>query len=206
VRFYKSWVSSELMRKALKKSFDLNREYYIVGGIFLFALFLRIAFCFISPVPYWDEGVYANIGYDLSNNFFEYSLEHSGWGDFIPSLDAPYSWPNIGFRAPLLPISLSLLYFLGLGFFVKFFVAFFGALTVVLLYFFGKKLFNKKVAIYSSIFLSLIPIHVLYSGKILTDVYFAFFVLLLCFIFWKGFEEKKVYFKLLFEFIFALTL
>ena len=88
--------------------------------IFIIALIIRIIFVFSSPIPYWDETVYANIGYDLSRNPFDYSLQKSGWSDFIPaSDDFNYNWPKLGFRAPLLPYSLSLLYLFNLDFLIS---------------------------------------------------------------------------------------
>ena len=184
----------------------MKKEYKILLGIFILALIIRVAFVFASPVKIWDETVYTNLGYDLSNTPFDYSVENNGWSDFIPQSDGFYGWPNMGFRAPLLPYLLSLFYLFNLGSLVSFFIAFVGALSVCLVYLLGKKVFNKKVAIYSAIMFLLIPLHVIYSAKILTGVLFTFFVLLTFFSFWKGYEEGDKKYKVLFGVFLALTL
>ncbi len=175
--------------------------------IFIIALLIRIAFVFSTPVKIWDETVYANLGYNLAHNPLDYSVAHNGWSDFIPSGgDDFYGWPKMGFRAPLLPYLLMPLYFFHLNFLVQFFVAIVGALSVCLVYLLGEKLFNKKVGIYSAILFSLIPLHVIYSAKILTGVLFTFFVLLTFLSFWKGYEENNKKYKILFGVFLALAL
>jgi len=67
-------------------------------------------------------------------------------------------------------------------------------------------MFNKKVAFYSAILFSLIPLHIIYSAKILTGVLFTFFVLLTFISFWKGYEEKNKKHKILFGIFLALAL
>ena len=89
----------------------MKKEYKILLVIFILALIIRIVFLFSTPVKIWDETVYANLGHDLSNNFSDYSVENNGWSDFISSSEGSYGWPNMGFRAPLLPYILSSLYF-----------------------------------------------------------------------------------------------
>lgn len=174
--------------------------------IFVIALLVRIAFVFSTPVQIWDETVYANLGYDLSNNPLDYSVANNGWSDFIPQSEGFYGWPNMGFRAPLLSYLLMPLYLFHLDFLVIFFIAIIGALSVCLVYLLGKKLFNEKVALYSAILFSLIPLHVVYSAKILTGVLFTFFVLLTFFSFWKGYEENNKKHKVLFGVFLALAL
>jgi 4-amino-4-deoxy-L-arabinose transferase-like glycosyltransferase len=176
-------------------------------AIFVIALLIRIIFVFSSPVKIWDETVYANLGYDLSHNPLDYSVANNGWSDFIPSGgDDFYAWPKMGFRAPLLPYFLSLFYLFDLGFLVNFFNALIGALSVCLVYLLGKKMFNEKVALVSSILFLLIPLHITYSGKILTDVFFTFFILLTFFSFWRGYEESNKGHKVLFGIFLALAL
>lgn len=52
----------------------MKKEYKILAILFLLALIIRIVFLFASPVKIWDETVYANLGYDLSKNPFDYSF------------------------------------------------------------------------------------------------------------------------------------
>src|SRR3989344_2735323 len=126
-------------------------ENKILICIFIFALAIRILFVFSTPLRWWDETVYANLGYDLSINPLDYSFANNGWSDFIPYCNNDnYCWPNAGFRAPLLPYALSIFFLLKLGFLTKFFIPFVGALGSVFLYFLGRKFFNREVGILSA--------------------------------------------------------
>lgn len=184
----------------------MKKEYKILLAILILALIIRIVFIFSTPLKIWDETVYVNLGYDLSHNFIDYSVKNNGWSDFIPSAEGAYGWPNMGFRAPLLPYILSILYFLKLSFLVNLFIPLIGALAVIFIFILGKKLFNEKVGFYSAIFLALTPLCVVYSAKILTGVLFTFFVLLTFISFWKGYEEDSKKYKILFGFFLALSL
>ncbi len=89
----------------------MKKEIKILIILFIVAFVVRSIFIFATPVKIWDETVYANLGHDLNKNLFDYSLRNSGWSDFIPSGgDDFYAWPKIGFRAPLLPYTLSIFY------------------------------------------------------------------------------------------------
>ncbi len=176
----------------------LSKENCILFGILVLGFLIRLVFAFISNVPWWDESVYLNLGNDLSNNPLDYSVENHGWSDFIPSGgDENYAWPKMGFRPPLLPYLLAIFYALNLNFLIKFLLPFFGILTVFLVYLLGKEMFNKKIGIISAAIISLIPIHVIYSGKILNDVLVTFFITLSFLFFWKGFEKKNEKYKIL---------
>jgi len=185
----------------------MKRENKILIGIFIIALLIRMVFVFSSPVKIWDETVYSNLGYDLSKNFLEYSLRGSGWSDFIPSGgDSNYSWPKMGARAPLLPYLISIFYLFHLDFLINFLMALFGAISVILVYSLGKKLFDKKVGTISALFFALVPLHVVSSAKIFTGTLFTFFVLLTFLSFWKGYEEDNKKHKILFGVFLALAL
>ena len=144
------------------------KENKIIISIFLLALSIRILFVFVMPIKLWDETVYTNLGYDLSKNLFQYSFTH-GWSDFIPG----GLYPKAGFRAPLLPYLLSAFYFLKLKVLINFIMPLIGALSVIILYLLGKEIFNKKVGLISSLIFAFIPLHVFYSGRILTNVLFT---------------------------------
>ena len=184
----------------------MNRTTKILIGLFILAFIVRFVFIFSTPLMILDEAVYADLGYDLSKNIFDYSFANNGWSDFVPGNEGRYAWPNAGFRAPLLPYLLSILYFLKLNFLVILFIPLIGALSVVLIFTLGKKMFNEKIGIYSAIFLALIPLHVIYSAKILTGVLSTFFILLAFLSFWKGYEENNKKYKLLFGLFLALAL
>lgn len=172
----------------------------------IFAFLIRIVFLLYSPLRGWDETVYLNLGHDLSQNPFSYSLVDKGWSDFIPSTDAIYGSPNIGFRAPLLPYTLSVFYLLNLDFLIPILIPLLGSLSVLLVYLFGKQLFNERMALYSAVLFTLVPVHVLYSGKIWTDPLVVFFLLLTFISFWQGYEKEDKNHKILFGFFLALSL
>lgn len=184
----------------------MEKETKIILMIFLFALVLRIAFVFSSSSVIWDESVYLNLGYALSSNPLDYSLRGEGWSDFIPLTDIDYAWPKIGFRAPLLPYTLAVFYFFNLDFLIFLLMPFMGALSAVLVYFLGKRLFNKDVGFYSAVFIAIVPFHILYSSRILTDIIATFLITLSVLFFWKGFEKEDNKFKILFGFVFALSI
>jgi 4-amino-4-deoxy-L-arabinose transferase-like glycosyltransferase len=185
----------------------MKRQTKILIALFILAFIIRGIFVFATPLKIWDETVYANLGFDLSKNLFDYSVANNGWSDFIPSGgDNFYAWPKMGFRAPLLPYLLSILYLFNLDFLVNFFMVFVGALSVCLVYLLGKTMFNRRVALYSAVLFLVIPLHVIYSAHILTGVLFTFFALLTFFSFWEGYEEGKKKYKVLFGFFLALAL
>jgi len=61
-----------------------------------------------------------------------------------------------------------------------------GSLTVIVLFFFTKELFNRKIAILSALFLSFQSTHIFHSRLALLDVPLTFFYLLTLFFFYKG--------------------
>jgi len=184
----------------------MKKEIRNLVFIFLFAFILRIVFLFFIRVKWWDETVYLSLAKDLASNFFNYSLKGAFWSDYIPFGNFPYSWPNIGFRAPLLSYTLSIFYRINLPLIANLFVPIIGAFSSILVYFLGKKMFNVKTGLYSSILFSLIPIHLLWSARISTEVYGLFFLLLSFLFFWKGFEEKDNKSKIFFGIFLALAL
>lgn len=174
--------------------------------IFLLALLLRIIFVFSTPIKFWDETIYINLGRDLSKNLLDYSFSN-GWSDFIPSgANDFYAYPKAGFRPPLLPYTISIFYLIKLEMLIDFLLPLVGALSVVLIYLTGKEMFDKRTGIIAASFLAVLPLHVIYSGKVLTDVYCVFFILLALLSFWKGFEKNENKHKILFGIFLALAL
>lgn len=193
MKIKKFWLSLDRVDKAM-----------IIVLILSFAV--RIMFLFYSPVRGWDETIYLNLGHDLSSNPLSYSLKNAGWSDFIPSNDPIYGWPNIGFRAPLLPYIISLFYFVKMSFLIPFLIPTFAALSVYLVYILGKNLFNKEVGLYSSMIFSVVPIHLLCSEKVWSDVLVVFFMLLTFISFWIGYEKNNKKHKVLFGVFLALSI
>jgi 4-amino-4-deoxy-L-arabinose transferase-like glycosyltransferase len=197
---------SKISRKIKTYWLEMEKTDKLIILVLIFSFLIRIIFLFYSPFRGWDETVYLNLGRDLSKNPFIYSLFNKGWNDFIPSTDIIYGWPNIGFRAPLLPYILSIFYALKLNFLTQIITPIFATLSVFLVYILGKKLFDKKIGLYSAILFALVPIHVLSSGKIWTDILVVFFILLTFISFWQGYEKNNKKHKVLFGLFLALSL
>lgn len=154
-------------------------------AILLLSFFLRLAFAYAEPVKWWDETVYASLGWDLKSNPTHYSFD-GGWSDYNPD------WPKAGYRAPLLPYMLGILFF----FFgqnmvlLNMLMPLIGTANVLLIYLLGKRLFTEKIGLYAAIFLAFMPVHVFYSGKILTDVLSTTLITLSFLLFVLWFEKR----------------
>ncbi|NOZ81550.1 MAG: hypothetical protein GXO63_00115 [Candidatus Micrarchaeota archaeon] len=171
----------------------------VPGSILLFSFLLYFISTQVFPVRWWDETIYANLGWNLYTGR-EYSFKYE-WSD------ANVGWPKAGFRAPLLPFIVSIFYSLfgPNDFFLNFITPFFGSLGVGALYLLVKDLYNRRVAIYSASFLSVVPVYVVYSGRLLTDVISASLITVSVLFFWLGFERNKPVYRYLCGFSTALA-
>jgi len=178
----------------------LNRKFVVL--LFLISFSVNSLSSYYFPIKWWDEAVYANLGYDLQKNPLDYSFDH-GWGDRVFDW-----WDKAGFRAPLLPYIIALIDVISNSnqFFVNLIIPFFGALGVVFLYILATNLFDEKIAIYSSFFLAFAPTYVGISGKTLTDILATTLITVSFLAFWLGFEKKKTKFKYLTGFLVALSI
>lgn len=160
--------------------------------LFILALSIRVASSYNNPVKWWDEAVYAGLGWNLKSNPFDYSF--SKFGDYIPD-----TWTQAGFRAPLLSYLFAFVYS-SAGenqFLINLIMPLLGSFGVVLLFLFAEKLFNEKIALYASAFLAFLPVHIYFSGRILTDVFVTTMMTSTFLLFWLGFEKNKPKFKIL---------
>jgi 4-amino-4-deoxy-L-arabinose transferase-like glycosyltransferase len=187
----------------MNKRFKSGFTWFLII-ILVISLLLRIFSSFMYPIIWWDEAVYSNLGYELSQGN-DYSFRN-GWTDFVPYGQGIYDLPRAGFRPPLLPFILSIFYFLKLDFFIKLLMPLIGTLSVFFVYLLGKEMFNKTVGLYSAIIFSLIPVHILYSGRILTDVLSTFLLIVCFYFFWRGFEKNNNRDKILFGLFLGLAL
>ena len=197
---------SGIIKKIKASWFEVDKIEKIVILLLVFSFLIRIAFLFSSPFRGWDETVYLNLGHDLSTNPLVYSLKNANWNDFIPSTNIIYGWPNIGFRAPLLPYIISFFYALNLNFIIPIIIPLFSTLSVFLVYVLGKKMFNKNIGLFSATLFALIPINVLYGVKVWTDPLVVFFMLSTFISFWEGYELGDNKHKVLFGLFLALSL
>jgi len=169
--------------------------------VLILAFSIRMFLSFTTLLKGWDETVYANLGWNLKSNPFNYEFKY--WGD--KNLDE--CWSCAGFRAPLLPYSIMILYsvFGNSEIILNLFMPIIGTIGIVLLYLLAKRMFNEKIALVSAIILAFLPLHVMFSGKFLTDVYATTLITVTSLFFWLGFIENKFKFKLLFGLFLALS-
>jgi len=129
----------------------LNKYSLFLILVILLAAFLR--FYQLGNIPAGLTNDEANTGHDA------YSILLTGkdqWGTFLPITN----FKGFGDFPPPVYRYLSVLpiHFFGLNqFSVRFISALAGTLSVLMLYFVGKKLFNKKIAIFSSILFAIMP-------------------------------------------------
>ncbi len=132
--------------------------------LFLFALLIRIGYvAFYPPLPIdGDAGAYLDLGINLfeGNGYARDGVEETR-------------------RAPGYPFFLTSLFLLfGKNLlFVKLLQALISTLTVVLIYSFARKLFNRKVAACSGLLASFYFPFVFYSGLILTETLYTFLLI-----------------------------
>jgi 4-amino-4-deoxy-L-arabinose transferase-like glycosyltransferase len=168
------------------------RRRNIIILLFIFSLVVNLFAMVSSSVIWWDEGIYSGLGWGLSGDLFNYSFK--GFGDFTSDGST-----EAGFRAPLLPFVLSLVYavFGNSQLIPRLVVPVFSAIGVIGLYLLAEKMFNSKIALYSSLLMTSIPMYMYYSGKILTDTFSVCFMIFAGLFFWMGFIENKNIFKIL---------
>ncbi len=164
--------------------------------LFLLSLIVFYISSQLEPIKWWDETVYLNLGRDLSSDPFSYAFK--GWGDKVP--DLPY---KPGFRPPLLPYAIAALYMLSLP--AELFIPVMGAMGVVVLFLLVEKIYDRRIALLSSLLLISLPIYAFYSGKVLSDILVTVLTTISFFFFWLGFEKGEKKFKILCSFTVGLT-
>lgn len=102
---------------------------------------------------------------------------------------------DIGFRPPLYPLFLSLVIALSGGgepFIVVFVIqSFIGALSVVLIYLIALDVFDRSVAVASSLWAAVYPLYLYYCGLVLGETVVTFLFLLFLYILFLHFREQR---------------
>ena len=161
-------------------SFD---KYFLIILIILSFLF-QISLAFLSPVKYWDETVYANLGKNLVR-FGEYSFGH-GFSDFYPNM------PNGGARPPLIPFLAAFVYlFTSEIFWLNFIGPILNIFGVIGIFSLTMRFFNKETAYYSSVLFAFFPMNVFWSSKLLTDSALLTFLIFASYFFLISFYRKE---------------
>ncbi len=154
--------------------------------LYLFGLSLILRICFILTLDnsvdvwgdWWDElgwKIASGKGYWVENPYFP---------------DGPkfYAW-----RSPGFPLFLSLIYkIFGHSFFAaKIGLAILSSVTVMLLFFLGKILVDKKTGFLASLIYSIYPASIFWTGYLAPETITAFLLVLSVFLILKGETENK---------------
>lgn len=87
---------------------------------------------------------------------------------------------------------------------IRFFSAFFGILSVILVYFLNKKMFGKKMAIVSAILLSTYHVHLQFSRSEFINLFDSFWAPLIMIFLWQALK-KEIYLSLVLAVILGLA-
>jgi len=167
-------------RKTKIKNFFLGwvKDNYdkIFIGIFILAFIIRLWIFFktMNQPFWWDEA--------------DYLAAAKNWAGINPNLQDIWYYRR-GFLWPLIG---SLFFRIGLGEIgMRFLEVLFSTGIVAVSYFIISKMFNKKLALLTSLALSFSWIILFFAGRVLTDIPAAFFLLLALLFFWKGYVLKE---------------
>ena len=151
-----------MIPKVVGKFFKKN-----IGLIIIIICFVLSKLFFIVKyhLPIWDEAVYLGIGKYI------YSFGSSGLWEIIRPLE--------------LPLALGWAWKLGFDYVksAEIIVLLFALASICLTYLIGKKVFNQKTAVLSSLLLAITPVFFIQSSYILTEVPSTLFVLLAIYLF-----------------------
>jgi 4-amino-4-deoxy-L-arabinose transferase-like glycosyltransferase len=168
----------EKRKSKLKKLFfrwikDNYDKVFVAVLILAFIIRLWIFFKTMDQTLWWDEADYLatakNWGLGLNINELWYYRR----GFFWPIFAALFFKLNLGEIA------------------LRFSVVLFSTGIVAVSYFIIAKMFNKKLALMTSIGMTLSWIILFFTGRVLTDIPAAFFILLALLFFWKGYVLKE---------------
>lgn len=168
-------------------------------GIFILAVLLRLAF--LGSVP-------LSLNIDELNVVYEaYSLLQTGhdtYGNFWPVHFFSFGWgENVLLSYLLIPVIK--LFGISNLFILRFPVAFFSILTVVVSYFFIRELWGKRIAFWATLLLAISPWHLALSRLVINVALLPFFYVLGSFLFVRGLRRDQKSLLLLSVPIWALS-
>jgi 4-amino-4-deoxy-L-arabinose transferase-like glycosyltransferase len=163
----------------LKKRFNLPRQEY---------LFLIIIIVSASLLRLWDLG---NIGFNGDEAVY------SGQSATLAGNEESEKYFSIYRAHPLFLQFIVSVFFANFGvsdIIARVAPAIFGILTVIFVYFIGKEMYGRRVAMVAAIVMAIIPYHIIVSRQVLLDVPLSFFsTLTLFFVIRFIRQEKNVY-------------
>jgi 4-amino-4-deoxy-L-arabinose transferase-like glycosyltransferase len=140
---------------------------------------IRLLSVFMPLAYLWDEAAYIGMAKGLIKGL-------------------PYGWVQesfheVLFRAPLLTYSIYVftLLFRNAAIAANFFISLISILSIVLVYFLGKRLLDKKLGLISAAILATNPLHLFFSFKVLTENFFGFLITLSIFFLFLSEKNKK---------------
>jgi 4-amino-4-deoxy-L-arabinose transferase-like glycosyltransferase len=149
--------------------------FIIVSVLFAFSILLRV-------LNYAELPAYPD---EISYTFYTFSILAHNW-----------HWPPefmLG-HPPLMPYLLAILTHLFGGSLevLRTVSTLFSSMTVVVVYFLGKELFNRKVGVLSAILLCFCSYHILYGKILMLESAIIFFIFLSLYFFWKAQNDGKL--------------
>ncbi|MEM5832297.1 MAG: glycosyltransferase family 39 protein [Candidatus Aenigmatarchaeota archaeon] len=145
----------------------------IVTILSFIIFFLTYYFSINSKTYWWDEAVYLGLAKNLVTKF-SYFINYQ----FPEKLTNYYGYKLVideSFRQPLFPFLLSIFYFLGEKF-QRILPPIFASLSIFLTFKLGKKIKDENLGLISAIFLSVSPLFLFFSSKILTESLSSFLI------------------------------
>ncbi len=163
------------MNKIIKKWFDwlkdpLNLAFFI---IILISILIRVYFLALTKTQalWWDEAEYLSIARE--------------WAYGTPIDEFPL-------RPMFLPFIAYVLFKFGFKeFSLRIIEVLFSTASIIIIYLLAKKLFNKPIALMSSILMSVHYLNLFFSFRILTELPSMTFWIASLYFFWKGYVKKE---------------
>ncbi|MCJ7457645.1 MAG: tetratricopeptide repeat protein [candidate division Zixibacteria bacterium] len=156
-----------------------KKELYFLFGIFVFSFVLRLIYLSqMNSNPYFTSPTMDALYHDL----WAQAIVQGNWiGD------------QVFFRAPFYPYFLGIICkLLGHNYFIPRLIQhLIGSLSVILIYFLARKLFNRKVATLSAILTSIYGVLIYYEDELLLDFLLVFFGVLLLLLLYRAEEKSK---------------
>lgn len=160
----------------LKKRFKLSRQEY---------LFLILIIVSASVIRLWDLG---NVGFNGDEAVY------SGQAATLSGSEESAKYFSIYRAHPLFLQFIVSIFFANFGVsdvIARMVPAIFGILTVIFVYFIGKELYDKRVAMVAAIVMTVIPYHIIVSRQVLLDVPLSFFSTLTLFFVIRYLKQDK---------------
>ncbi len=148
---------------------------FIVLVILFLVGFLIRFFPLRTGFHYWDETVY---------------LQHA---EIISGTRPIDNYNEFNIRPPLISLLISLISLLGHNLIMAHLaISLFSALGIIFIFFLGKEIFNKKIALLASFFYTFLPLSIVLSHDILVDTILPTFWILTFLFTFKTIKNKKV--------------